>query len=128
MAETGQTASFFLANPFRLHFDLVDKDQSGPPYPPLNITGRQIVFSLCRFSKSGNPLKAPVVEKTTGAGVTIVDGPTGSMDVDVDDEDTVDLLPAAYYFEVEVFDASGEDGVVVATGTINLGINVGNPP
>lgn len=62
-----------------------------------------------------------LVEKTTGAGISITDGPNGVCVVSVDDTDTDDLkggINARYYHELTRTDAGFED--VLSYGDVVL--------
>lgn len=71
----------------------------------VNIAGTVIRFQMARFATDATPL----VSKTLGSGIEIIDGPTGRFDVTLDPEDTVSFS-GSYYFEAEV-----DDGDVVST-------------
>lgn len=71
----------------------------------VNITGTEIRWQLAKNVKAAEPL----IAKAIGAGITIIDGPTGRFDVAVDPDDTLELK-GSYYHEAEV-----DDGGVIST-------------
>ncbi len=128
MAVRDQTDEAFVNNPHTQRFTVLDDDASGSPKPPLDITGLVLKWGMVPIDSSDNFATTPLTldKSTTGGGVVIVDGPNGIADVNITPSDTVNLNPIDYYFEFEVFDIGGANGVVVATGTLTLIPNLVN--
>ena len=80
---------------------------------PVDITGTLIRWQLAKAASSSTAL----VEKSVGAGITIVGGPAGRFDVLLDPEDTLPLI-GGYYYEAEVDD--GGTISTVLTGTVQI--------
>lgn len=110
-----------------LRFTVTDEDGSGAK----DLTGLIVKFALARFDTSGNPVKSnPLIDKRsdTSSDVTITTPLSGIVEVVLVPADTASItpVPAAYYMELEVFNASNADPVVVATGTLTINRNVDN--
>lgn len=126
MATTGLTATMFANNPATLRFTVTDLDTAGSP--PKNLTGKVIKWALTKFGQDGSYKTTPLLveKKTTNGGeLTITDGPNGKCEVYLVPADTVSLA-GDFYFELEVFDGSGLNGVVTSTGTLTINKNVVN--
>lgn len=80
---------------------------------PVDITGTLIRWQLAKAVNAATAL----IEKSVGAGVTIVGGPTGRFDVLLDPEDTLPLI-GSYYYEAEIDD--GGTISTVLTGTVQI--------
>jgi hypothetical protein len=79
-----------------------------------NISNYTAKFALAEYAGANT-----LVTKSTGDGITIVDGPNGRLDVTIDAGDTSELGDydgEDYYYEVELTDVSG-NVVTVVTGT-----------
>tara|TARA_R110000772_G_scaffold213606_1_gene324166 strand:- start:476 stop:838 length:363 start_codon:yes stop_codon:yes gene_type:complete len=96
-----------------------------------DLTGLIVKFALTRQG-SGGPVLSPILDfrSDVSSQVTIPNPIVGSAHVQVEilPVDTATLAPVAttYYWELEVFEAGDTNGVVVATGTINIKPNVEN--
>lgn len=120
MADTGLKDTIYAGNRHVVEFTVTDEDNS----TPLDITSLTLKYSVARFDANGNPItSSPLLEKCTGAGIIHTDPTNGVAQVTFVEADTLDVLPADYYFELEVFDATPE-GVVVSTGTLTVLPNV----
>jgi len=87
--------------------------QSSDQATTKDISGASIQFALARYEGA-----TTLVEKSTGNGAAIVDGPNGELQVDIDPVDTEDLGSPhgeEYYYEIEIDD--GTDASTVTTGT-----------
>lgn len=87
------------------------KDEAGVV---VDITSATIRWQLARNAKTTTLL----IEKETGDGITIIDGPAGRFDVAIDPDDTVGLKAASYYHEAEVNDAGVISTVLTGKATI----------
>lgn len=129
MAVRDQKDEAFANNPHTQAFTITDDDQTGSPKPPLDLTGRIAKWALTDIDPStGLYSTTPLFEKksTTAGQIVFTDSPAGKLDVNILPADTAGLAAADYYFELEIFDGSGLNGVVVATGTHTLFANVEN--
>jgi len=129
MAVRDQKDEAFANNPHTQAITVVDDDQTGSPKPPLNLTGRVAKWALTDIDPAtGLYGTTPLFEKksTVGGQIVFTDAPAGKLDVNIVPADTAALPAADYYFELEIFDGSGLNGVVVATGTLTLFANVEN--
>ena len=108
-------------------FTVTDEDSVGSP--AYDLTGLIVKYALARFS-NGAPLKDdPLLDFATTDGspqVVITVAASGIIEVTLLPADTSGLQPDDYYFELEVFNAAGDEGVVVATGTLTVRTNVEN--
>lgn len=124
MAVTDLTTSFYAGNRHVLEFTVVDQDTSGEP--ALDITGKSFQFALSKII-NGVPKDTPFLEYETGSGITTTDAANGEVEVEIAAADTADVKPGTYYFELEMLAASGPaDPIVVATGNIEIKLNVAN--
>jgi hypothetical protein len=78
------------------------KDTAGAA---VDITGTVIRWQLAKSVRA----LVPLIEKSVGDGLEIVDGPTGRFDVTVDPDNTLELK-GNYYHEAEV-----DDGGIIST-------------
>lgn len=114
-------------SPHTQRFTVLDDDAAGDP--PLDLTGRVIKWGMVPFDEeTGDFPETPLTLDYSIAGgqVVITDGPAGEVDVNIPPADTTALSRIKYYFELEVFDAGGLNGVPVATGTLDLLRNLQN--
>lgn len=82
-----------------------------------DITGWSLAFAIARgYGENA------VVEKTTGTGITITDGPNGIFEVTIADADTDNLPTGGYVWEAKRMDDGQE--AVLAYGNLNLKPNV----
>lgn len=127
MAVTGQIDTIYQGNRRILRFTVTDEDTSGSPAKDL--TGLVVKFALAKIDANGNPIKTnPLLDLNSTAHPTqviITDAANGIIEVTLLPANTSGLNPTDYYFELEVFDGSG-NGVVVATGTLTVNVNVVN--
>lgn len=123
MAVKNQTDEAYLNNPHTQEFPVVDDDSATTPKPPLDLTDREIKWGMVPIDPStGLFATSPLtLQKTvTGGGIVITDAANGECEVNIDDADTAGLNAGDYHFQLEVFDDAGENGVVVAEGTLTL--------
>lgn len=96
----------------------------------IDLTGRVVKWSISLIDSSTGTFDPtlPLLEKTTDnvGDMTLVNGPTGEITVNIDALDTsaAGITAADYHFQLEVFDGSGLNGVVVSTGTITFVDNI----
>lgn len=83
----------------------------------VNITGATAVFIL-----SNNPYSAAIITKSSGSGIVITDGVAGLLTITLDPADTA-ALAGAFYYEVELTDASSRVSTIVV-GQINIRADV----
>ena len=83
-----------------------------------DITGATALFTIAR-----RPEDTPVVQLTTGTGITIDDAVTGKVTITVPSTDT-DPLHGAYRWELQMTDAVGRVSTV-AFGTVSFIIDAG---
>jgi len=106
-----------------LRYTITDEDTSGSPAKDL--TGYTAKWAISRFSADGSTFNtAPVLEKSSGSGITITDAANGILEVTIDTGDT-SALSGVFYMELELFDSSSNP-VVVATGKMTIIRNVVN--
>jgi hypothetical protein len=74
--------------------------------------------STIRWQLAVNVYGTPLLAKSVGSGVEVVDAANGRFDVTLDSEDTEVLSGGTYYHEAEMYDG----GVVstILTGTIQI--------
>lgn len=126
MAVKNQTDEAWVNNPHTQEFTVTEGGSAK------NLSGLVVRWGMVQLSASGDFAVSPLVlDYSTGTGeVVIVDAPNGRVDVNIPAADTASLSPPAaglkFYFELEVFDAGGANGVVVATGTLTLLPNLVN--
>jgi hypothetical protein len=65
----------------------------------------------------------PIVTKTIGSGVTIVDGPAGRANIAIDAADTEALKAFAYYHELRLTNSLGKKATVFY-GTFTISDNL----
>lgn len=120
MARTGLEDTYYENNKRTFVFSVDDEDNPGEKKSLTNHTARFVLTTLADRD-------TPVLSKATGGqGITIGGDEDEEITVTVSPSDTDGLGTdngTQYYFEVEVFDASG-DGVVVATGIHKILSNV----
>lgn len=118
----------FLNNLHTQRFTIVDSDSTTVPSPALNLTGLVIKWGMIPIDANGVFGTTPLTldKSTATSGVTITDAANGICDVAILPADTVSLDAIEYYFELEVFDSGGLNGVVSATGIITLISNLVN--
>lgn len=94
----------------------------------IDLTGRHVKWAICLIDPETGDFDEtdPALEKTnqTPGNMTLINGPTGEIDVNIDDSDTAALSAADYQFQLEVFDAAGADGVVVSAGVLTFVKNI----
>lgn len=108
-------------------FHLNNSHVQGYTVANIDLTGRVVKWALSVLDAEG--VFDPTVidlEKTTDTpgDTTLVDGPTGQIDVNIDPADTLALAVGNYHFQLEVFDAGGNNGVVVSSGKATLVANL----
>lgn len=82
-----------------LQFTINDEDGSA-----VDITSAAIRWELSKLDPDTTlpaPKGAPIVQKSVGSGVTVVDGPNGRCDVALDEADT-EPLKGDHYHELRV--------------------------
>lgn len=87
--------------------------------PDVDITGWALVFSL-KKRLSGKI----VLTKSIGSGITITDGAAGRADVVLSDDDTNDLVPGDYNYDLKRDDPGAEAIVTVGTITVKEKVSV----
>jgi hypothetical protein len=124
MAVTGLTATAFQNNAVALAFTVADVD----------LTGRVVRFAMSLIDpRTGlfDPTEPALTKDSEEAGhMTLVDGPNGEIDVNIEDVDTAQgsaVGAGDYQFQLEVFDANGANGVVVSEGVLTMRANIGEP-
>ena len=75
----------------------------------VNLTGATLEFALSKQSSSGGPKGSALFSKTP----TVVNAVGGSVQVEIDPDDTADLKCGEYYGELQVTDASGNVSTVL---------------
>jgi hypothetical protein len=120
MAEKNLVDEAYVNNPHEQRFTVADGDAGGP-YP---LTGLIVKWAMTPIDPSTGAFNPAVVtlEKNSGIGgeMTLIDGPNGIIDVNIDPADTAALAAIDYHFQLEVFDGGGANGVVTAEGTLTL--------
>lgn len=95
---------------------LTVNDESGNP---IDLSGAlALIWALAKTARAAVPL----VEKTLGAGVTIIDAVNGRADITVDAED-IEPLSGTYYHEVRLTNIAGKK-VTVTFGTVTIPVNL----
>jgi hypothetical protein len=89
---------------------------------PVDITNDIVRWQLAKTVTDRPPLLA----KSVGDGITIVDGPQGRFEVQLDPDDTLPLK-GQYYFEAEISDGGGFVATVVA-GSVLINPALIDPP
>jgi hypothetical protein len=84
---------------------------------PVDITGTTIRWQLARLATDDTPL----ITKSVGDGIAIVDGAAGRFDVTLDPEDTAEL-GGSYYYEAEIDDADVISTVLSGRATIDAAL------
>ena len=84
-----------------LQYTVVDENDAA-----VNITGGAFTFELSKYDATkptgiGAPKGEPLFTKTVGSGITIINGPTGRVDVALVEADTA-LLKGDHYHELEM--------------------------
>lgn len=131
MAVENQTDEMFAGNRHVLNWDSILDDDG---VTLLNLTGRIVKFALARISASGQPvLTSPILDfrsDAPGSRVTVPNPVTGSPHVQVEllEADTATLAPkrTTFYGELEVFQSTDDEPVVVATVLLTIKPNVEN--
>ncbi len=117
MAIENLTDRAFLNNEHVMGFTISDVD----------LTSRHVKFAMAVVDDAGEfDVTDPLVEKTNQSvgEMTDVDLLTGQIDVNILAADTASLEAGTYHFQLEVFDTSGTTPVVVASGEIELVLNI----
>lgn len=116
------TAELYARNRHVLNFTVVDADASGSPAKDL--TGKILIFALSEGQSSPDDTWFLIRSDTSGQ-LNITDATNGLVEAILTPSDTTNDLAGAHYFELEVFDnASLDNGVVVATGTLTILVNL----
>lgn len=120
MAIENQKDRAFLNNAHEQRFTIAGVDT----------TGRVLKWSISLIDEQTGQHDPDVLALEKSSAVTPTDFVRQSetatesvVDVKIDDSDTAPLAAGAYHFELEVFDAAGENGVVVGAGTLTLVAN-----
>jgi uncharacterized membrane protein len=79
----------------------------------VDLSGYTITWALSASVYDAEPL----VSKTIGSGITVVDAAAGRFNVTIDPDDTADLR-GAYYFEAEIVLSGSVTTVLTGTATI----------
>lgn len=121
MAEESLLDRFFLQNAHEQRFTISNVD----------VTGRVMKWGLSALLPDGTFSTTPDVQLTTTAQPAqfVTQSASASesvVDVTINPSDIpqASLAPGNYHFQLEVFDASGDNGVVVAAGTATLVANL----
>lgn len=72
---------------------------------PVDVSAVELRFQIGR----GPEYRPPLISKSVGNGIVVVDGPAGAFDVTIDPEDT-SSLKGLFYYEGEMV-----DGEIVST-------------
>lgn len=136
MVVADQVVVRYANNKVVLEWDGIEDEDAGDG-SLIDLTGRIVKFALTRFA-NGEPVATPELSFSSDDVSPRVEIPNPNpsapdptnphVRVTIDDSDTVDLAPSTtdFYFELEVFEADGTDGVVVSTATLTLKPNVGS--
>ena len=85
-----------------------------------DLTGALSVRWGCvRRQANGSFVPTPALEKTLGAGVTLIDPAGGTIEVTLSPSDTAALPGGRYHHQLELTSAAG-DVATLATGTLTL--------
>lgn len=129
MVQANLSTFIYAGNRRILRFTVTNEDTAGSP--PYDLTTSIVKFALAAFGGNNQPLKKnPKLSFSTldaSPQVVITTPASGIVEVELLPADTVNLPPANYYFELEVFNNTQTQSVVVATGTIEVRVNVENP-
>lgn len=128
MVEKDRVDEAYLNNLHTQRFTVVDSDSATVPSPALDLTGLVVKWGMIPIDANGVFGTTPLTldKSTTGGGITFFDATNGICDVAILPADTVSLAAREYYFELEVFDSGGLNGVVSATGILTLISNLVN--
>ena len=124
MAKRDLYDEMFAGNKRVQRFTIEDEDAGDGSAKDL--TGLTVKWILTNVDKKGTPTATPLLDKaSTGPDVSVTDAANGIVEVTIQKADTSGFSAGNYYFEVEVFDGSG-DPVVTSTGTLRIFPNVTN--
>jgi hypothetical protein len=128
MVVANLTTFLYAGNRRILRFTVTDEDTAGSP--AYDLTTSVVKFALAAFGGNGLPLKKnPKLDFSSldaSPQVVITTPASGIVEVTLLEADTENLPPANYYFELEVFNNTQTQSVVVATGTLEVRVNVEN--
>jgi hypothetical protein len=81
---------------------------------PLNLTGMTAQWRLCSLFDP-----TPIVTKTVGAGISILNAAAGTVAISLTTADTDNLGGQPYRHELEIIDGAG-NRTTVTTGTVTV--------
>lgn len=129
MVQANLSTFLYAGNRRVMRFTVVNEDTAGSP--PFDLTTSIVKFALAAFGGNGLPLKKNPKLSFSSLDVSpqvIITTPlAGVVEVELLEADTINLPPANYYFELEVFNNTQTQSVVVSTGTLEVRVNVENP-
>lgn len=139
MAKTGQSWEAFENNVIKLRWKWIEDEDATVANTTLNLTGKVVKFVLARFAGGEPIVSSPLLSYSSddGSGVLTVPDPNPTYPGDPDvphvlvvlpEGDTEGLAPKTtdFYVELEVFEGTDDQPIVVATGTLKLKPNVEN--
>ena len=100
--------SMFQGDSKRVHFTLKRADGT-----PLDITGGDIRWQASKLKAPGVFSSTPVLQKTIGSGVEVLDSFQGLVTVTLSPADT-NQISGSFYHELEVSDFDGDIATVYA--------------
>src|SRR5262245_31078550 len=128
MVQANLTSFLYAGNRRVMRFTVTNEDTAGSP--PYDLTSSIVKFALAAFGGNGLPLKKnPKLDFSSldaSPQVVVTTPLSGIVEVELLPADTINLAPGDYYFELEVFNNTQTQSVVVATGTLTIRTNVEN--
>jgi len=94
-AKVGDSPLYFSGDALLLQLTILNGDSVGSP--PLDLTP----FTQITWVLAGKQGQTPIVTKTLGSGVTVVNAASGRVDVQINNADTATLKGTKYH-EVQV--------------------------
>jgi len=124
MVVTGTSDFIYAGNRRQLLFTVLDQDAGGST--PFDLTGFSVTWAMAILSDGVPVTSGPLINiSTSTSAVVITNAAGGLLTVTLDGTLTAAIVPATYYWELEVTSAAG-NSTVVATGTMDVRPNVDN--
>jgi hypothetical protein len=86
----------------RYRYTILDQDRH-----PISLVGAQLDYGMYLPNQPRTGSVAPIISKTIGSGIVIVDAPNGVMQIEYYPHETVDMA-GIYDWELELRESNGD--------------------